>query len=76
MQQVHVPNNIPWFFKKTIKVIVILIFRKKIYYWNNLELMSNDMVKRIVKEKLIKNIYKKSDQNINVRWKLKIEIVV
>ena len=67
MQQVHVPNNIPGFFKKIIKVIINLTYRTKIYDWNNLELMSNDMVKRIVKEKLIKNIYKKSDQNINVR---------
>ena len=48
-------------------MIINLTYRTKIYDWNNLELMSNDMVKRIVKEKLIKNIYKKSDQNINVR---------
>lgn len=54
MQQVHVPNNIPGFFKKIIKVIINLTYRTKIYDWNNLELMSNDMVKRIVKEKLIK----------------------
>lgn len=41
-------------------MIISLTYRKKIYDWNNLELMSNDMVKRIVKEKLIKkNLQKK-----------------
>ena len=59
MQQVHVPNNIPGFFKKIIKVIINLTYRTKIYDWNNLELMSNDMVKRIVKEKLIKKYLQK-----------------
>lgn len=74
MQQVRVPNNIPWFFKKIIKVIINLTYRTKIYDWNNLELMSNDMVKRIVKEKLIK-------KHLQKKWpkykcKMKIEIVV